>query len=58
MMAELFGKSNGVCHGKGGGMHLADFELGMMGANGIVGGGLPMPRSGLALRWMVEIKYR
>ena len=42
MMAELFGRSNGVCNGKGGGMHLADFERGMMGANGIVGGGLPI----------------
>ena len=42
MMAELFGRSNGICRGKGGGMHLADFKLGMMGANGIVGGGLPI----------------
>tara|TARA_B000000460_G_C21501644_1_gene386642 strand:- start:403 stop:1356 length:954 start_codon:yes stop_codon:yes gene_type:complete len=42
MMAELYGRSNGICRGKGGAMHLADFKLGMMGANGIVGGGLPI----------------
>src|ERR671933_639252 len=39
MMAELFGRSNGYCHGKGGSMHIADFSVGMLGANGIVGGG-------------------
>ena len=42
MMAELFGRVDGCCHGKGGTMHLADFSRGMMGANGIVGGGLPL----------------
>lgn len=42
MMAELFGRSTGVCHGKGGSMHIADLDLGMMGANGIVGGGPPL----------------
>ena len=36
MMAELFGRSNGYCHGKGGSMHIADFSVGMLGANGIV----------------------
>lgn len=40
MMAELLGKRNGYCHGKGGSMHIADFAIGMLGANGIVGGGL------------------
>jgi pyruvate dehydrogenase E1 component alpha subunit len=40
MMAELFGKSTGYCKGRGGSMHIADTELGMLGANGIVGGGL------------------
>src|SRR5438105_13276231 len=40
MMAELFGRSNGYCHGKGGSMHIADFSVGMLGANGIVGGGI------------------
>ena len=42
MMAEIFGKQNGLCLGKGGSMHIADLEKGMMGANGIVGGGPPM----------------
>jgi len=42
MMAELFGKSTGYCKGRGGSMHIADTELGMLGANGIVGGGLPI----------------
>jgi len=39
MMAELFGRTTGSCHGKGGSMHIADFSVGMLGANGIVGGG-------------------
>jgi TPP-dependent pyruvate/acetoin dehydrogenase alpha subunit len=42
MMAELFGRSSGLCRGKGGSMHIADLNLGMMGANGIVGGGPPL----------------
>ena len=42
MMAELFGKSTGSCKGKGGSMHIADFSVGMLGANGIVGGGFTM----------------
>lgn len=42
MMAELLGKSTGYCKGKGGSMHIADFEGGNLGANGIVGGGLPI----------------
>lgn len=42
MMAELFGKATGYCKGKGGSMHIADFSIGMLGACGIVGGGLPM----------------
>ena len=42
MMAEVFGKRSGVCHGKGGSMHIADLHVGMMGANGIVGGGGPL----------------
>ncbi len=42
MMAELFGKAAGYCKGKGGSMHIADFEIGMLGACGIVGGGLPI----------------
>ena len=42
MMAELFGKASGYCKGKGGSMHIADFDIGMLGACGIVGGGLPV----------------
>ncbi len=42
MMAELFGRVDGYCKGKGGSMHIADFTVGMLGANGIVGGGLPI----------------
>jgi len=42
MMAELFGKKTGYCKGKGGTMHLAYPRLGMLGANGMVGGGLPL----------------
>jgi TPP-dependent pyruvate/acetoin dehydrogenase alpha subunit len=40
MMAELFGRAGGTCKGKGGSMHIADFSVGMLGANGVVGGGL------------------
>lgn len=42
MMGEIFGRSNGLCGGKGGSMHIADLEIGMMGANGIVGAGPPL----------------
>jgi TPP-dependent pyruvate/acetoin dehydrogenase alpha subunit len=42
MMAELMGKSTGYCKGKGGSMHISDLELGMLGANGIVGAGSPI----------------
>src|SRR6201998_1091543 len=42
MMAEIYGKKSGICGGKGGSMHVADLDLGMMGANGIVGGGGPL----------------
>jgi TPP-dependent pyruvate/acetoin dehydrogenase alpha subunit len=41
MMAELFGKKTGYCKGKGGSMHIADLSVGILGANGIVGGGIP-----------------
>ena len=37
MMAEIYGKKTGYCKGKGGSMHIADADLGMLGANGIVG---------------------
>jgi len=42
MMAELFGKKTGYCKGKGGSMHIMNFELGVLGANGEVAGGLPI----------------
>lgn len=42
MMAEIYGKRTGTCHGKGGSMHIADLDSGMLGANGIVGGGPPL----------------
>jgi TPP-dependent pyruvate/acetoin dehydrogenase alpha subunit len=41
-MAELLGKKNGVCRGRAGSLHLADHSLGILGANGIVGGGIPI----------------
>jgi len=42
MMCELYGKKNGSCKGKGGSMHIADVDKGMLGANGIVGAGGPL----------------
>lgn len=42
MMAEIFGRSTGYCKGKGGSMHIVDVSLGILGANGIVGGGIPL----------------
>ena len=42
MMAEIYGRKTGYCKGKGGSMHIADFDIGMLGANGIVAGGLPI----------------
>jgi TPP-dependent pyruvate/acetoin dehydrogenase alpha subunit len=52
-MAELFGRVDGYCKGKGGSMHIADFAVGMLGANGIVGGGLPIA-CGAALAAQLE----
>jgi pyruvate dehydrogenase E1 component alpha subunit len=42
MFAEFFGKETGYCHGRGGSMHIADVKTGNLGANGIVGGGIPI----------------
>ncbi len=53
LMAELYGKTTGVCGGRGGSMHVADFGLGMLGANGIVGGGF-----GLAVGAGISIQFR
>jgi TPP-dependent pyruvate/acetoin dehydrogenase alpha subunit len=55
MMAELFGRVDGYCKGKGGSMHIADFSIGMLGANGIGGGGLPIA-TGAALAAQLEGK--
>lgn len=53
MMAELFGKKTGTCKGKGGSMHIADFDVGMLGANGIVGAGVP-----IAVGAALALKYK
>lgn len=42
MLAEIFGRATGYCGGKGGSMHIADVSAGMLGADGIVGGGIPI----------------
>jgi acetoin:2,6-dichlorophenolindophenol oxidoreductase subunit alpha len=42
MMEELYGRAGGHCRGKGGSMHIADFSVGMLGANGVVAGGIPI----------------
>ncbi|MGD9945458.1 MAG: thiamine pyrophosphate-dependent dehydrogenase E1 component subunit alpha [Burkholderiaceae bacterium] len=42
MMHELFGRASGFCGGKGGSMHIADFSVGMLGANGVVAAGIPI----------------
>ncbi|NKB98353.1 MAG: pyruvate dehydrogenase (acetyl-transferring) E1 component subunit alpha [Pseudomonadales bacterium] len=42
MFAELYGRATGYCKGKGGSMHISNMDLGMLGANGIVGGGPPI----------------
>jgi pyruvate dehydrogenase E1 component alpha subunit len=53
MMAELFGRASGICKGKGGSMHIADLTKGMLGANGIVGAGVPLA-AGAALTAQVK----
>ena len=53
MMAEIYGRKTGYCKGKGGSMHIADFAIGMLGANGIVAGGLPIS-AGAALAAQLE----
>lgn len=53
MMAELLGRESGYCKGKGGSMHIADLDIGILGANGIVGGGI-----GLAAGAALACKYR
>jgi TPP-dependent pyruvate/acetoin dehydrogenase alpha subunit len=53
MMAELLGRATGICHGFGGSMHIADQRLGNLGANGIVGGGVPLA-TGAALSFKIR----
>jgi pyruvate dehydrogenase E1 component alpha subunit len=53
LMAELYGKTTGCCHGRGGSMHLGDVERGMLPAIAIVGGGIP-----LAAGYALALKYR
>jgi len=51
MTAELYARATGYCKGKGGSMHVADFSIGILGANGVVGGGLPiMTGAGLSIK--------
>jgi TPP-dependent pyruvate/acetoin dehydrogenase alpha subunit len=57
MMAELYGRTTGYCKGKGGSMHIADFGVGMLGANGIVAGGISIV-TGAALAAQLEGKGR
>ena len=57
MMAELYGRQAGYCKGKGGSMHIADFNIGMLGANGIVAGGIPIV-TGAGLAAQLEGKGR
>jgi 2-oxoisovalerate dehydrogenase E1 component len=52
-IAELFGKEEGTCRGRGGGMHIADFSTGQLGANAIVGGSVPIATgAAMALRYL------
>jgi len=53
MLAELLGKATGYCKGKGGSMHIADLDSGILGANGIVGGGIPLA-TGAALAFKLQ----
>ena len=53
LMAELYGRVEGACRGRGGSMHVADFSLGMLGANGVVGGGF-----GIAAGAALSVRHR
>ncbi|UFT98609.1 pyruvate dehydrogenase (acetyl-transferring) E1 component subunit alpha [Radiobacillus kanasensis] len=57
MMAELFGRETGYCKGKGGSMHIADVEKGNLGANGIVGGGIPLAVGSALTSHMKKLDY-
>jgi len=53
-IAELFGKEDGYCKGRGGGMHIADFTVGHLGANAIVGGGVPIATGAAMAEWYLR----
>ncbi|MGM8213439.1 thiamine pyrophosphate-dependent dehydrogenase E1 component subunit alpha [Virgibacillus sp. W0430] len=57
MMAELFGRTTGYCKGKGGSMHIADVDKGNLGANGIVGGGIPLAVGSALTAHMKKLNY-
>lgn len=57
MMAELLGRATGYCHGKGGSMHIADLDVGHLGANGIVGAGLPIATGAALASKMKDLGY-
>ena len=52
MMAELFGRETGYCRGRGGSLHVADVSRGILGANGIVGGGIPIATGSALASWV------
>lgn len=57
MMAELLGRETGYCKGKGGSMHIADLDIGILGANGIVGAGLPIATGAALTAKMKKLNY-
>lgn len=57
MMAELLGKETGYCKGKGGSMHIADMDVGNLGANGIVAAGLPLATGAALTSKMKDLGY-
>lgn len=57
MMAELLGRATGYCKGKGGSMHIADLDKGNLGANGIVGAGLPLATGAALASKMKKLGY-
>ncbi|WP_085992182.1 thiamine pyrophosphate-dependent dehydrogenase E1 component subunit alpha [Oceanobacillus senegalensis] len=57
MMAELLGRETGICQGKGGSMHIADLDVGNLGANGIVAAGLPIGVGAALTSKMKELNY-
>ncbi len=57
LMKEIYGRETGICRGKGGSMHVADFSKGIIGANGIVGGGIGLA-AGAALAAQLDGKER